>query len=122
MTRTGRILTALPILAAVALAPAAADAQHYRYGGGHRGYGGGGYGYGPRHFGPGPLIGGAILGLGLGAAIASAPRYYEPRYYAPPTVYYAPPPAYYAPPPSYYAPPAYYAPPGYYPPPGYYGR
>ena len=101
MTRTGRILTALPILATMALAPAVADAQYF-----HRGYGG--YGYGYRGFGVGPFIGGAVLGLGLGAAIASAPRYY------------APPPVVYAPPPVVYAPPVYAAPA--YPAPGYYGR
>ena len=108
MTRTGRIFAALPVLAVMALAPAVANAQYY-----HRGYGGGYYrgGYGYRGYGVGPFVGGALLGLGVGAVIASTPRYY------------APPPVYYAPPPVYYAPPAYYAaPPAYYPPPGYYAR
>ena len=54
-----------------------------------------------------------LLGLGVGAAIASDHPRYPPRYYyappPPPVVYYAPPPAYYYGPP----PPAYY---------GYYGR
>ena len=103
MTRAGRFLIALPVLAVAALAPAAADAQYYRggYGGyGHHGYGGYGHrGYG----GGGAFLGGALLGLGVGALAAPRP------YYAPPPVYYAPPPVYYAPPP----PPVYYAP-GYY--------
>lgn len=110
MTRTGRIFLALPILATMALAPAVANAQYY-----HRGYGGyrGGYGYGHRGFGVGPFIGGTVLGLGLGAVIGSAPRYY-----APPPVVYAPPPVYYPAP--VYAAPA-FPPPGYYAP-GYYVR
>ncbi len=69
------------------------------YGGGPRYYRGGGPGYygGPRYYGGGPryyrhrhnnggaAIAGAILGLGVGAAIASAnqPRYVAPRYAAP---------------------------------------
>lgn len=61
----------------------------------------------------GAAIGGALLGLGVGALLGStlAP---------PPQAYYAPPPqSYYAPPPVYYPPPpqSYYAP----PPPVYYG-
>ncbi len=109
MTRTGRILAALPILAVMALAPVAANAQYYGGRGGYGGYRGGygGYGYGHRGFGVGPFVGGALLGLGLGAVITSAPRYY-----APPPVVYAPPPVYYPAP--YYAAPGYYAP-GYYP-------
>ena len=103
MTRIGRIITTLPVLAALALAPVAANAQFYR---GSYGYHGG-YRYGYRGFGVGPFIGGAVLGLGLGAVIAGAPRYY-----APPPVVYAPPPVYY-PAPAYVA-PGYYAP-GYYP-------
>jgi len=77
--------------------------RHYRggpgyYRGGPRYYGGGpGYYGGPRYYGGGPryyrhrhnnggaAIAGAILGLGVGAAIASAnqPRYVAPRYAAP---------------------------------------
>lgn len=101
MTRVGRFLIALPVLAMTALAPVAADAQYYRggYGGYRGGYGGygyrGGYGFG------GALVGGALLGLGIGA-LAARP------YYAPPPVYYAPPPVVYAPPPAYYAPGYYY--------------
>ena len=98
MSRTGRILTALPILATMAFAPATANAYYY---------------HGYRGFGVGPFIGGTVLGLGLGAVIAGAPRYY-----APPPVVYAPPPVYYPAP--VYAAPAYPAP-GYYAP-GYYPR
>ncbi|KQQ80584.1 BA14K family protein [Aureimonas sp. Leaf324] len=62
------------------------------YYGGPRYYGGRGYGYGHRgyrrHGGGGAAVAGAIVGLGVGAAIASAaqPRYVEraPRYYAAP--------------------------------------
>ena len=103
MTRVGRFLIALPVLAMTALAPVAADAQYYRGGyGGYRG-GYGGYGYGHRGFGyGGAIVGGALLGLGIGA-LAARP------YYAPPPVYYAPPPpVVYAPPPVYYAPGYYY--------------
>ena len=111
MTRTGRLMIALPVLAMTALAPAVANAQYYR--GGYGGYRGG-YGYGHRGYGygGGAIVGGALLGLGVGALLARP-------YYAPPPVYYAPPPVVYAPPPAYYA-PAYPAP-AYYPP-GYYGR
>jgi len=113
MTRTGRILAALPVMAVMALAPAVANAQYYGGRGGYGGYHGGYGGYGHRGFGVGPFFGGALLGLGVGSIIASAPRYY-----APPPVVYAPPPVYYPAP--YYAAPAYPAP-GYYAP-GYYPR
>ena len=67
--------------------------------GGHRGYYGGRRYYGHRrHHGigsGGAAVLGGIIGLGVGAAIASQPRYYEPapRYYraAPRVVYGAPP-------------------------------
>ena len=77
MTRTGRFLIALPVLAMTALAPVAADAQYYRGGYGYRPYYRG-YGYGG-----GAFVGGALLGLGIGA-LAARP------YYAPPPVYYTP--------------------------------
>ncbi len=48
----------------------------------------------------GAVIGGALLGLGIGAVIGSAIA--QPPVYAPPPVYYAPPPTYYAPPPPVY--------------------
>ena len=128
MTRfAARLLSAtaaLPIAALIALAPTAAHADwrgggygyHGGYGGGgygyRGGYGGGGYGgrgYGGYGYnrGPdiGPVIGGALLGLGVGAVLAAP-------YLAPP------PPVIYAPPPSYYPPPGY----AYYPPQAYYGQ
>lgn len=57
----------------------------------------------------GAVVGGALLGLGVGALLA-APYYARPPVvYAPPPVYY--PPAYaYAPPPYAYAPAPYYRP------------
>jgi len=110
MARLSKLLTAaaaLPLAAALLLAPTQAEAQ-WRGGYGHGGYGyGGGYGRGGYgyHRGPGvgAIIGGAALGVGIGALLAAP-------YYAPPPVVYAPPPAYYAPPAYAYAPP-----PGYYP-------
>ena len=97
----------IPLAVAIMAAPTAAHADYYR--GGYGGYRGGHYGH--RGIGTGAVVGGAILGLGVGALLARP-------YYAPPPVVYAPPPVYYAPPPAYaYAPPAYaYAP----PPPTYY--
>ncbi len=82
-------------LAATALTAAVpADAQRWGRGGYGRGYGWGGY----HHRGGGNAAGaavlGGILGLGVGAAIASSnrPRYYDRGYYAPPPVaYYSPP-------------------------------
>ena len=62
-------------------------------------------GYGYRGFGVGPAIAGAVVGLGVGAALSGA---YARPYYAPPPVYYAPPPVVYAPPPAYYGYPGYY--------------
>jgi hypothetical protein len=73
------------------------------------------------HYGHGDAsaaIGGALLGLGIGALIGGAIVGAPPAYFPPPPVYYPPPPAYYPSPPAYYAPPpAYYAP----PPPVYHG-
>ena len=93
-----RLLGTAMVVAGLALAPAA-DAQHWRGGWGHRDY----------HHNNGNAAGAAIIGglvgLGLGAAIASGGGYYgSPGYYAPPYSYYGPPPAYYRPPP----PPVYY--------------
>jgi len=81
-----RLMTVAAVAAGLALAPAA-QARHWR--GGYRGHyhrGGGG--------GAAAAIVGGLVGLGVGAAIAS-------QGYAPPPVYYAPP-AYYAPPPAVY--------------------
>lgn len=76
------VATALAATALTAAAPA--DAQRYGYRG-YRGY---------HHHGnsTGAAILGGLVGLGVGAAIASSdrPRYYDRGYYAPP-----PPPAYY---------------------------
>ena len=76
------------LLLATALAASPLTAEAYWHGGG-----------GCWNCGGGNFAAGALLGLGVGAVIAS-----QPRYYAPPPVYYAPPPpVYYAPPPGYYA-------------------
>ena len=90
---------ALPVAALLALAPTPAQAQWHRGGGYGYGHGGYGYGYGHRGYGGGAIVGGALLGLGVGALLAA------PYYAAPPPVVYAPPPAYYAPPAYAYAPP-----------------
>lgn len=90
---------ALSLVAGIAMSATPAQAQ-WRHGWG-----------GP---GPGAVVGGAILGLGVGALLAAP-------YYARPPVVYAPPPAYYPPPAYAYAPRPYYAPYPYYAP-GYYGR
>lgn len=67
-------------------------------------YRGHGYHHHHRHHGGAAVLGGALLGLGIGAALGAA--------LAPPTVIYAPPPVvYYEPPP----PPVYWAPPAYVP-------
>ena len=102
-------MSRIPSVAVLALAvaacvvPAAAQAEWHHGGGGeHRGYGGyHGYGGEHRSYGRGlgvggGIVGGALLGLGVGALLA------PPAYYAPPPVYYAPPP------PVYYAPQAYH--------------
>ena len=90
------------LVASLAIVPAA-HADHWR--------GGWGYDYGRyhnhhRHNNPAAaaIIGG-LVGLGVGAAIASGGGYYAPPGYyydAPPPTYYAPPPAYYEPPPGAY--------------------
>lgn len=102
-------LAAITLAAGVGVTASPAEAQWRR--GGYGWHGGYGYhrGYGYRGVGPGAIVGGALLGLGVGALLAA------PYAAAPPVVYAPPPPAYY--PPAYY-PPAYaYAPaPAYYPP------
>jgi hypothetical protein len=99
MSRKGTWL-ALGILvtAGSAAVPVAAQAQHgewqWRHDNGrHRGWER--HGWHDRDANAGAVIGGALLGLGVGAAIAGT---------------LAPPPAYYAPPPVYYQPYAYGAP------------
>jgi len=87
-----RVLTAA-LIAGLAIGATAHAADWHHGGGGHyrggyRGGGGGGA--------AGAAIVGGIIGLGVGAAIAS--NGYN-GYYAPPPVYYGPPTGYYAPPP-----------------------
>ncbi len=88
----------LAMTAALAV-PLAQPASAQRFQGGH---GGDRRGFDHRGNDAGAVVGGALLGLGVGAAIGAL--------VAPPPVYYAPPPVYYArpagPPPGYY-----YAPP-----------
>ncbi|HMD64163.1 MAG TPA: hypothetical protein VKF83_09335 [Stellaceae bacterium] len=99
MAVLARILSTAALVAGLAIAPAA-HAEHW-HGGGYYHHGGNA---------AGAAIIGGLVGLGLGAAIASnggyygAPGYYAPGYYAPPYSYYGPPSAYYtpAPPPVYY--------------------
>ena len=88
------LLVAVPVAFGLLAASTPASAYYYH----------GGYGYRHGGFGAGPAIAGAIVGLGVGAAISGA---YAPRYYAPPA-YYVPPPVVYAPPPVYYGAPGYY--------------
>jgi hypothetical protein len=97
MISRASILGAAALVASLALTPAAhADRWH-----GH-----GGYYHHNRGNAAGAAIIGGLVGLGLGAAIASSGGYYNgyPGYYTTPYGYYAPPPAYYtpAPPPVYY--------------------
>jgi hypothetical protein len=100
MTFRSRFLGTAALVGALAIAPAV-HAEHWQHGGYHH-HGGGGA--------AGAAIIGGLVGLGLGAAIASnggyygAPGYNAPGYYAPPYSYYGPPSGYYtpAPPPVYY--------------------
>lgn len=98
MALCARLLGTATIVAGLALAPAA-HAQYW-----HRG--GGGYHHNNNNNAAGAAIIGGLVGLGLGAAIASSNGYYgAPRYYAPPySYYYGPGYNYYTPPP----PPVYY--------------
>jgi hypothetical protein len=91
MAFRARFLVAAALVAGLAIAPAAHADQWHRY----------------RHHNnnaAGAAIVGGLVGLGLGAAIASNGGYYGWPYYYTPYNYYAPPPAYYtpAPPPVYY--------------------
>jgi uncharacterized membrane protein len=112
-------VAALILVTALSLAavPAAAQ-QHGGHGRGHgdwnrggpprgnyapRGYYGGTYA--PRGSNTGAaIVGGALLGLGLGALLSNGLMAQQPYYAASPPVYYAPaPPGYYGtPPPAYY--------------------
>jgi hypothetical protein len=88
MVLRASVLTAM-LIAGLATAPIAlADNRH-----GHEQWHGG---RGDHHGNNvAPAIIGGLIGLGVGAAIASGGY----GYYAPPPVYYGPPPGYYAPPP-----------------------
>ena len=90
MAFRSRFLGTAALVAALAIAPAVhAEHWHGGYGGYHHHGGGGGA--------AGAAIIGGLVGLGVGAAIASNGGY-APGYYAPPYGY-SPPPAYYSPPP-----------------------
>ena len=98
MAFRSRFLGTAALVAALAIAPAV-HAEHWHGDYHHRGGGGGGGGA------AGAAIIGGLVGLGLGAAVASNGGYYgSPGYYAPPYGYYGPPSGYYtpAPPPVYY--------------------
>jgi hypothetical protein len=84
MAFCARFLSTAVVVAGLAIAPAAHAAEWH------------GHGH-PYHHGnnAGAAIVGGLVGLGLGAAIASGGYY---GYYAPPA-YYGPPPGYYTPPP-----------------------
>jgi hypothetical protein len=88
MAFRARFLTAAAVATALATAPAV-HAEHWHGGYDHHHHGGGNA--------AGAAIIGGLVGLGLGAAIASNGGYYAP--YAPPGYYYTPPPGYYTPPP-----------------------
>ena len=94
MVLRARLLSTAALVDALAVAPAVyAERWH---GGGYHHHGGNA---------AGAAIVGGLVGLGLGAAIASSGGYYgAPGYYAPPYSYYGPPSGYYtpAPPPVYY--------------------
>jgi hypothetical protein len=83
----GRFLATAVVIAGLATAPAVH--AEYWHGRGH-----------PAHHGnnAAAAIVGGLVGLGIGAAIASGGGYYAP----PPPVYYGAPPGYYAPPPAVY--------------------
>jgi hypothetical protein len=93
-----RFLTAAMLVAGLGIAPAA-NAQHRHGGGNNYHHGSGNYHQGGGGNAAGAAIIGGIIGLGVGAAIAS-----NGYYGAPPPVYYGSPPAYYyaLPPPVYH--------------------
>ena len=91
MTFRAHLLPTAALAAALATAPAA-YAEHWH--GGEHNYYHGGYHHGGGGRAAGAAIVGGLVGLGLGAALASGGAYV-----APPPVYYGPPPGYYAPPP-----------------------
>ena len=99
-----RSIGALALAAIVALPPAApAFAQRDRHYD-HDWHGGPDHGRDHDHGGGGAAVGGALLGLGVGALIGGAIASSQPAYRAPPPAYYGPPPQPYSAPP----PPVYY--------------
>jgi hypothetical protein len=95
-----RSLTALALTTAL-VAPLPASAQNWHDHGGHHDHD---RGYDHHSGNSGAVVGGALLGLGVGALIGGALASSQPAYRAPPPVYYAPPPpGYYAPPPPVYS-------------------
>ena len=105
----GRFAGAFALAAALVATPLAADAGPPRHMGGHYrpesrgGYDRGGGGYHRGGGNTGALIGGAILGLGIGALVGGAIA--QQGYAPPPGAYYPPPPpgpAYGPPPGAYY--------------------
>ena len=94
-----RFLTTAVLVAGLGIAPAA-YAERWHGGGDNYHQGGGNYHRGGGGNAAGAAIIGGIIGLGVGAAIASQGYYGAP----PPPVYYGSPPAYYyaPPPPVYY--------------------
>jgi hypothetical protein len=99
MVSRARLMSTAALVAGLAVAPAV-HAERWHGGWNHHHNGGNA---------AGAAIIGGLVGLGVGAAIASgggyygAPGYYAPGYYAPPYSYYGPPSGYYTP-----APPAVY--------------
>jgi len=112
LTRSFSLLALAATLAVTLATPVAAQHQD-RGRGGHappsQWHGGNSYGGYRNRDDSGAIVGGALLGLGLGALLGGA-------LIAPPPVVYAPPPTYY-----YNGPPPYYAYPYAPPPPVYYG-
>jgi hypothetical protein len=94
MVSRARLLSTAALVAGLAVAPAV-HAERWHGGWNHHHNGGNA---------AGAAIIGGLVGLGVGAAIASGGGYYgAPGYYAPPYSYYGPPSGYYTP-----APPAVY--------------
>jgi hypothetical protein len=81
-----RAITAAAIVAGLAVAPMA-QAREWHHGGGWHGRGDYHHGGGNA----GAAVAAGLIGLGIGAAIASG----SGPYYGPPPTYYAPPPAVY---------------------------
>ena len=81
MAFCARFLLTAVVVAGLAMAPSVRAEEWH------------GHGHPYHHHGNNAAIIGGLIGLGVGAAIASG------GYYPPPPVYYGPPPGYYTPPP-----------------------